>query len=121
MSRESVDQYDKYGLLINGYDYIHQAWVIRGKYDDCGHPRPGEPVPALGPGALFPGCNCYGRAHKGERSQCWFDFMYQKQVEAKNNHHPDCDAQEHTHYNLLCSMLCPMSDLTDRQKQGYVV
>jgi hypothetical protein len=50
--RYSNDEY-KDGRLINGYDYNNQAWVINGKYVDCGHPSNME-------------CGCYGRIHKGE-------------------------------------------------------
>jgi hypothetical protein len=56
MSRESKDQYDNTGLLVNGYDYINQAWVQDGVYQRCGH-RPDTP------------CACYGRLHAGEPSK----------------------------------------------------
>lgn len=51
------------GKLLNGYDYEKQAWVYDGKYQDCGHPEEGEQTIF---GDIFPGCNCYGRLHKGE-------------------------------------------------------
>jgi hypothetical protein len=50
--RHSNDEY-KDERLINGYDYENQAWVIDGKYVDCGHPNNVK-------------CGCYGRTHKGE-------------------------------------------------------
>jgi hypothetical protein len=42
---------------IEGFDYKHQAWVVRGRYQRCGHP------------ALM-ACGCYGRRHQGERPAC---------------------------------------------------
>ncbi len=54
MSRQSRDEY-KYGRLINGYDYKHQAWVLKGKYVNCGHPESIK-------------CNCYGRKHQNEET-----------------------------------------------------
>lgn len=36
---------------VNGYDYRHHAWVLDGKYVECGHGKP---------------CNCYGTIHHGE-------------------------------------------------------
>jgi hypothetical protein len=44
---------DHDGRLVNGYDYVHQAWVADGKYVRCGHPKSMQ-------------CNCYGRLHEGE-------------------------------------------------------
>ena len=41
------------GLTGIWYDYTHQAWVVNGKYQDCGHPESMN-------------CDCYGRAHAGE-------------------------------------------------------
>ena len=35
------------------YDYDNQAWVVDGKYENCGH------LP-------FVLCRCYGREHRGE-------------------------------------------------------
>lgn len=35
----------------NGYDYRHQAWVVDGRYVECGHGKP---------------CDCYGTKHHGE-------------------------------------------------------
>lgn len=52
MSRESADQYVD-DRLVNGYDYINQAWVMQGKYVVCGH---------VEAGIL---CDCYGRTHEG--------------------------------------------------------
>jgi hypothetical protein len=40
----------------NRYDYKNQAWIMGGVYQDCGHP-------------VWMKCDCYGRAHKGERAQ----------------------------------------------------
>ena len=37
------------------YDYERQAWVVDGRYDDCGHPEHVE-------------CVCYGRLHAGEQA-----------------------------------------------------
>ena len=54
MSRISRDQYID-DRLINGYDYVNQSWVLNGRYVDCGHPVEMK-------------CNCYGRAHKGEKT-----------------------------------------------------
>jgi hypothetical protein len=51
MSRTSDNEY-RDGLLFNGYDYDHQAWVKDGLYVRCGHP---EPAP----------CGCYGRDFAG--------------------------------------------------------
>ena len=36
---------------VNGYDYNHQAWVVDGKYQRCGHGKP---------------CDCYGTRHHGQ-------------------------------------------------------
>jgi hypothetical protein len=35
------------------FDYTHQAWVVAGRYSDCGHEE----------GRM---CGCYGREHKGD-------------------------------------------------------
>ena len=35
------------------FDYTHQAWVVDGKYQRCGHRD-------------FMDCGCYGRIHAGE-------------------------------------------------------
>jgi hypothetical protein len=52
MTRTSSDQYDpSTGYLLNGYDYVNQAWVGNGKYIRCGHVEV---------------CDCYGRWHAGE-------------------------------------------------------
>jgi hypothetical protein len=37
MSRVSVDQYDSDSRLVNGFDYINQAWVQNGVYTGCNH------------------------------------------------------------------------------------
>lgn len=42
MSRTSASQF-KNGLLWNGYDYDKQAWVLKGIYQDCGHPETMHP------------------------------------------------------------------------------
>jgi hypothetical protein len=79
MSRTSNDQYVD-GKLFNGFDYVHQAWVIKGIYMDCGHPQEGAIMPAQHDSfwqggreikieiqaSVWDGCNCYGRAHAGE-------------------------------------------------------
>ena len=56
MSRESNDQYDTSGRLIQGYDYDNQAWVFEGRYETCGHPQDMM-------------CDCYGRQHAGEKTK----------------------------------------------------
>ncbi len=43
------------GRVTNGYDYKNQAWVVDGKYMDCGHPQTMN-------------CNCYGRLHKNQET-----------------------------------------------------
>lgn len=81
--RTSVNQITDTGILVNGFDYKNQAWVIDGIYQDCGHPQEGADIPArtdsfwLGgkeikiviEASVFDGCNCYGRAHAGEKCQ----------------------------------------------------
>ena len=42
------------GRLINGYDYNNQAWVVDGKYVNCGHNYD---------------CNCFAREHAGEMTK----------------------------------------------------
>ena len=37
------------------YDYGNQAWIVGGKYRDCGHPEDMD-------------CGCFGRKHKGEEA-----------------------------------------------------
>jgi hypothetical protein len=54
MSRTSQDEI-RDGVLVNGFDYEHQAWVREGKYMRCGHPETMQ-------------CGCYGREHEGEPS-----------------------------------------------------
>lgn len=41
------------GLLINGFDYDKQAWIVNAKYVRCAHPETMN-------------CGCYGRMHEGE-------------------------------------------------------
>ena len=41
------------GQLLNGYDYVNQAWVFNGKYVKCGHPETMN-------------CQCYGKLHEGQ-------------------------------------------------------
>ncbi len=56
MSRTSNDLYIN-GVLVDGFDYTNQAWVVNGVYVRCGHgTRPGFEV----------ACQCYGRLHEGE-------------------------------------------------------
>lgn len=50
--RTSNDQYID-NRLMNGYDYINQAWVLGGVYVKCGHPQEMN-------------CNCYGTANEGK-------------------------------------------------------
>ncbi len=58
------------GDRLARYDYDNQAWIVDGVYRDCGHPEkgtvmgPGSPAP----GEPFRGCDCYGRAHAGEKA-----------------------------------------------------
>lgn len=52
MSRQSTDHYSE-GRLMHGFDYVNQAWVMNGRYIECGHPE-------------TMACDCYGREHKGE-------------------------------------------------------
>ncbi|MDD5007298.1 MAG: hypothetical protein PHC68_02710 [Syntrophorhabdaceae bacterium] len=54
--RNSNDQYDNQGRLINGFDYKHQAWVLNGVYVRCGHPENMD-------------CRCYGKDHVGEKPE----------------------------------------------------
>jgi len=59
MSRASNDVY-KNGRLWNGFDYSNQAWVVQGRYVDCGHPEDFH-------------CNCFGRLNEGVSSQATFE------------------------------------------------
>ena len=54
MSRQSNDEF-KDGRLINGFDYVRQAWVQDGRYVRCGHPETTN-------------CQCYGRLHEGDQT-----------------------------------------------------
>lgn len=120
MTRTSADQFGENGLLINGFDYINQAWVLDGKYQDCGHPKQGEVYEDPFEGrSVWGGCDCYGRLHSGEPSACWrADNERRYQRTAKNGHHPDCDNQELPFNNLMCSELCPMDPSRSRE---YIV
>lgn len=51
--RTSVNLLTEEGVLLNGYDYINQAWVMDGVYVRCGHPEAMD-------------CGCYGKEHEGE-------------------------------------------------------
>lgn len=51
--RTSRNQSAASGLLVNGYDYKNQAWVLKGLYVRCGHPESMS-------------CNCYGRINEGK-------------------------------------------------------
>ena len=53
MSRQSCDDYNAKGELINGFDYVNQCWVEGHFILDCGHPSDMK-------------CGCFGRAHKGQ-------------------------------------------------------
>ncbi len=55
MSRTSADLYIN-NKLTKGYDYVHQAWIINGVYEACGHPESME-------------CDCYGKLHAGEEPE----------------------------------------------------
>jgi hypothetical protein len=52
MSRTSHDIYVN-GILVDGFDYTHQAWVKDGFYVRCGHPESMN-------------CGCHGRIHADE-------------------------------------------------------
>jgi len=51
--RQSNNQHNTSGQLLNGYDYENQAWVVGGKYIRCGHPETMD-------------CGCFGKVHEGE-------------------------------------------------------
>ena len=55
--------------MLSMFDYTNQAWTEDGIYVDCNHPPVGSVMGDDGPvpGAEFVGCDCYGRAHEGER------------------------------------------------------
>ena len=55
MTRLSTDEY-RNGTLYNGYDYTRQAWVLDGRYIECGHPEDMN-------------CQCYGKLHNHEDCQ----------------------------------------------------
>lgn len=61
MSRQSNDEY-RDGRLINGYDYINQAWVKNGRYVRCGHPETMN-------------CRCFGRKFEGEETVVDTDLL----------------------------------------------
>lgn len=92
LSRASVDQYDSTGLLIHGYDYINQAWIVNGKYVRCGHSPSVE-------------CNCYGRIHAGQPSKC----RPATQHAAANGHHNDCGDKILPDCTPLCAWYCPLA------------
>ena len=48
MSRITENEYNDKGYLVNGFDYVRQAWVQGGRYVRCGHPE-------------GMACNCWGR------------------------------------------------------------
>ena len=50
--RKGRDERDKDGKLVNGFDYLNQAWVVGGRYVRCGHPEEMN-------------CKCYGKTHEG--------------------------------------------------------
>lgn len=50
--RASDDVYVN-GRLMDGFDYVNQAWVVNGHYVRCGHPD-------------TMACRCWGRTHEGE-------------------------------------------------------
>lgn len=50
--RTSTNQNDAQGNLLNGFDYVHQAWVKDGRYVRCGHPD-------------SMACDCFGRTYEG--------------------------------------------------------
>lgn len=56
MTKLSVDEEGslfKNAVLVNGYDYDNQAWVLAGRYVRCGHLEEMD-------------CRCYGKKHQGE-------------------------------------------------------
>lgn len=52
------------------FDYDRQAWVKDGVYQDCHHPQEGATYTDTIQGGqrVWPGCQCYGRLHEGERA-----------------------------------------------------
>ena len=54
MSRQSENEY-KDNRLYNGYDYENQAWVMSGKYVNCGHDDSVH-------------CGCFGRLNAGSET-----------------------------------------------------
>lgn len=60
--RTCVNEYNyETGRLMNGYDYINQAWVLDGRYIRCGHPETMD-------------CHCYGKDHDGEETKDYTDL-----------------------------------------------
>jgi len=55
MSKQSKDQYDDKGNLINGYNYELRVWVLNGIIQNCGHPE-----------TMRPGC-CNADKFQGKR------------------------------------------------------
>ncbi len=53
MTRLSRNEYQD-GVLTNGFDYLNEAWVIDGRYVNCGHPESMD-------------CGCYGRKYEGKK------------------------------------------------------
>lgn len=47
-------------VLVNGFDYRRQAWVVDGFYVSCGHPDHIK-------------CACYGRVNAGKPSLATFE------------------------------------------------
>ena len=62
--RTTSNQYDILNNfnLINGYDYINQAWVIKGIYQKCGHPENMD-------------CNCYGKINQGKKCEVTYEML----------------------------------------------
>jgi len=60
MTRRSHDEWID-GRLVNGFDYVAQAWVVNGMYQPCGHP-----AALRGQG---PCCNAWSLAGHPTRAQ----------------------------------------------------
>jgi hypothetical protein len=80
MSRTSNDVYVD-GVLIDGFDYLHQAWVSAGFYLDCAHPKSMS-------------CGCYGRKHADEPcTHRFMDDIENYHVPSRVNTHSELQAQ----------------------------
>ena len=69
MTRSYYSRFTKQDNIEFLFDYRNQAWIVGGKYRDCGHPEDMD-------------CGCFGRKHKGEEAiitkdchQYYFQFI----------------------------------------------